>query len=166
MEAIAGRFGIPDAARDKAYPPPFEHISILTFAASGGWLSFARKASAAPNQAFTETSVNWPVVGELRGVSMKSPVVKRSIVISGHKTSVSLEDAFWSGLKQIASGRRRTLSDMVADIDSKRAHGNLSSAIRLFVLDHYCNMIGTADVEAPRLPGEADQLRSMTGDAA
>jgi predicted DNA-binding ribbon-helix-helix protein len=68
---------------------------------------------------------------------MKSPVVKRSIVIAGHKTSVSLEDAFWRGLKEIAVNRRITLSELVAAIDSERQHGNLSSAIRLFVLDHY-----------------------------
>jgi len=68
---------------------------------------------------------------------MKSPVIKRSIVIAGHKTSVSLEDAFWKGLKEIAVGRDKTLSDLVAEIDTGRAHGNLSSAIRLFVLDHY-----------------------------
>ena len=68
---------------------------------------------------------------------MKSPVVKRSIVIAGHKTSVSLEDAFWQGLKQIASERDVTLSDMVASIDTDRSQGNLSSAIRLFVLDYY-----------------------------
>jgi predicted DNA-binding ribbon-helix-helix protein len=73
---------------------------------------------------------------------MKSPVVKRSIVIAGHKTSVSLEDAFWKGLKEIAGGRDMTLSELVAAIDSERRHGNLSSAIRLFVLDHYRNMIG------------------------
>ena len=72
---------------------------------------------------------------------MKSPVVKRSIVIAGHKTSVSLEDAFWTGLKEIASGRDMTLSDLVAAIDSERQHGNLSSAIRLFVLDFYRNQL-------------------------
>ena len=68
---------------------------------------------------------------------MKSPVVKRSIVIAGHKTSVSLEDAFWTALKEIAGGRDLTLSELVASIDHDRRHGNLSSAIRLFVLDHY-----------------------------
>jgi predicted DNA-binding ribbon-helix-helix protein len=68
---------------------------------------------------------------------MKSPVVKRSIVIAGHKTSISLEDAFWKALKDIAIARHATLSDLVASIDSERQHGNLSSAIRLFVLDHY-----------------------------
>ncbi|HTZ02129.1 MAG TPA: ribbon-helix-helix domain-containing protein [Xanthobacteraceae bacterium] len=68
---------------------------------------------------------------------MKSPVVKRSIVIAGHKTSVSLEDAFWKSLKDIAGERQITLSDLVASIDAERRHGNLSSAIRLFVLDHF-----------------------------
>jgi predicted DNA-binding ribbon-helix-helix protein len=75
---------------------------------------------------------------------MKSLVTKRSIVIAGHKTSVSLEDAFWKGLKEIASERDITLSEMVAAIDSGRPAGNLSSAIRLFVLDHYRTMIGPA----------------------
>jgi predicted DNA-binding ribbon-helix-helix protein len=68
---------------------------------------------------------------------MKSPVVKRSIVVGGHKTSVSLEDAFWKGLKEIAGQRHVTLSDLVGSIDSQRQHGNLSSALRLFVLDFY-----------------------------
>jgi len=68
---------------------------------------------------------------------MKSPVVKRSIVIAGHKTSVSLEDAFWIALKEIATSRNMTLSELVASIDSDRRQGNLSSAIRLFVLDYY-----------------------------
>jgi predicted DNA-binding ribbon-helix-helix protein len=68
---------------------------------------------------------------------MKSPVLKRSIVVAGHKTSVSLEDAFWEGLKEIGRQRHIALSDLVAAIDSQRQHGNLSSAIRLFVLDFY-----------------------------
>jgi predicted DNA-binding ribbon-helix-helix protein len=68
---------------------------------------------------------------------MSSPVIKRSIVIAGHKTSVSLEDEFWKGLKEIANTRNLTLSDMVALIDTGRRHGNLSSAVRLFVLEHY-----------------------------
>jgi predicted DNA-binding ribbon-helix-helix protein len=66
---------------------------------------------------------------------MKSPIVKRSIVLGGHKTSVSLEDAFWRGLKDIAHGQHVTLSNMVAEIDRSRQQSNLSSAIRLFVLD-------------------------------
>src|SRR5258707_12254328 len=78
---------------------------------------------------------------------MKSPVVKRSIVIAGHKTSVSLEDAFWTGLKEIAAKRDLTLSDMVAAIDQDRRHGNLSSAIRLFVLDYYRGAPSAANAE-------------------
>lgn len=75
------------------------------------------------------------------GITMKSLVVKRSVVIGGHKTSVSLEDAFWTGLKQIASSRKLGLSEMVAMIDAERSCGNLSSAIRLFVLEQFCRMI-------------------------
>ena len=75
---------------------------------------------------------------------MKSPVVKRSIVITGHKTSVSLEDAFWTGLKDIATARNLTLSELVASIDGDRRQGNLSSAIRLFVLDHYRALAGSS----------------------
>jgi predicted DNA-binding ribbon-helix-helix protein len=67
----------------------------------------------------------------------KSQVVKRSIILSGHKTSVSLEDAFWKGLKDIASKRRQTLSEVVVSIDEKRTFGNLSSAVRMFVLKNY-----------------------------
>jgi predicted DNA-binding ribbon-helix-helix protein len=67
---------------------------------------------------------------------MKSPVVKRSVVVGGHKTSVSLEEAFWSSLKEISGQRGMTLSEMVGEIDTNRQQGNLSSAIRLFVLDH------------------------------
>ena len=70
---------------------------------------------------------------------MKSAVVKRSIVIAGHKTSVSLEDAFWQGLRDIAIERGLNLSEMVKAIDTGRQNGNLSSAIRLFVLEHYRN---------------------------
>jgi predicted DNA-binding ribbon-helix-helix protein len=87
---------------------------------------------------------------------MKSPVVKRSIVIAGHKTSISLEDAFWKALKDIAIARRATLSDLVASIDSERQHGNLSSAIRLFVLDHYqskCLHIGVSAGSAAAVSG-------------
>jgi predicted DNA-binding ribbon-helix-helix protein len=68
---------------------------------------------------------------------MRSTVIKRSIVIAGHKTSVSLEDAFWRSLKEIAIGRGATLSNLVTSIDVDRQHGNLSSCLRLFVLDFY-----------------------------
>jgi predicted DNA-binding ribbon-helix-helix protein len=72
---------------------------------------------------------------------MKSPIVKRSIVVAGHKTSVSLEDAFWGALKDIARERRITLGELVDAIDRDREQGNLSSAIRLFVLAFYRNQL-------------------------
>jgi predicted DNA-binding ribbon-helix-helix protein len=62
---------------------------------------------------------------------------KRSIVIAGDKTSVSLEDEFWNSLKEIAGERGMTLMELVAAIDGDRQHANLSSAIRLFVLGVY-----------------------------
>lgn len=71
------------------------------------------------------------------GALMKSTIVKRSIVIGGHKTSVSLEDAFWSDLKNIAQTKQETLSKLVETIDQTRDQNNLSSAIRLYVLEHF-----------------------------
>ena len=68
---------------------------------------------------------------------MKSQVVKRSVAIGGRKTSVSLEDAFWKGLKEIARERRMSSSELISEINSQRQVGNLSSAIRLFVLGYY-----------------------------
>lgn len=68
---------------------------------------------------------------------MKSQVVKGSIVIAGHKTSVSLEDSFWLSLKAIAGERQTSLSNLVSMIDSSRETGNLSSALRVFALSHY-----------------------------
>jgi predicted DNA-binding ribbon-helix-helix protein len=69
---------------------------------------------------------------------MKSLVVKRSVIIDGHKTSVSLEEAFWRDLKTIAHMQQATLSKVVTKIDKARQAGNLSSAIRLFVFDQVC----------------------------
>ena len=72
------------------------------------------------------------------------------LVLAGHKTSVSLEEAFWRGLKDIARSRRMTLSDLVCGIDTKRGYGNLSSAVRLFVLNHY--QARFRELELPPLP--------------
>src|SRR3954471_4077256 len=86
----------------------------------------------------------------------KSRVTKRSVVVSGHKTSVCLDDEFWRGLKVIAEKRLISLSDIVTAIDKQRQHGNLSSAIRLFVLESYRGPVSDAtadhnlhEVEAP-----------------
>jgi predicted DNA-binding ribbon-helix-helix protein len=81
---------------------------------------------------------------------MKSPVVKRSIVVAGHKTSVSLEEAFWNGMKEISGERNMTLSELVGEIDGKRQQGNLSSAIRLFVLDHFKSCASAASGGDPK----------------
>jgi len=71
------------------------------------------------------------------GIDMRSTIVKRSVAIGGHKTSVSLEDVFWEALREIASQRGATLSAVLDDIDAHRNSSNLSSHIRMFVLDYY-----------------------------
>jgi predicted DNA-binding ribbon-helix-helix protein len=69
---------------------------------------------------------------------MKSSVVKRSVSIAGHKTSISLEEPFWSIMRDISAQSGMTLNQLVSHIDSERQeNSNLSSAIRLFVLDHF-----------------------------
>jgi predicted DNA-binding ribbon-helix-helix protein len=74
---------------------------------------------------------------EDRDGPVKSQVVKRSIIVANQKTSVSLENAFWQGFKEVARSRNMKLADLATMIDSERQHGNLSSAIRLFVLGYY-----------------------------
>ena len=86
---------------------------------------------------------------------LRSTVVKRSVVIAGHKTSISLEEPFWTCVKDIALGQDLTVQQMVANIDSARKQGNLSSAVRLFVLEHYrsraktIGAIATAPAQQP-----------------
>jgi predicted DNA-binding ribbon-helix-helix protein len=72
--------------------------------------------------------------------SLPSVVRKRSIVIAGHRTSVSLEEPFWTALKEMASARHVALFELVAEIDRDRQYGNLSSAVRVFVLEHHRNL--------------------------
>ena len=82
---------------------------------------------------------------------MKSGIVKRSVIINGHKTSVSLEDAFWSEVKAIAAERNLSLSELVSLVDHERGEvGNLSSALRLFVLARY-RPVTPAPLERPAL---------------
>jgi predicted DNA-binding ribbon-helix-helix protein len=84
---------------------------------------------------------------------MKSPVVKRSVVFGGRKTSVSLEEPFWSVMKEISAQRGTTLNQLVSAIDSDRQQGtNLSCAIRLFVLDHFKNRAAE-----PKLTGHSQK---------
>jgi predicted DNA-binding ribbon-helix-helix protein len=65
-----------------------------------------------------------------------SPMRKRSVVVSGNKTSISLEEPFWEALEQIAKARGTSKSALISSIDQKRVNGNLSSALRVFVLEH------------------------------
>ena len=62
-------------------------------------------------------------------------VIKRSLVVAGHRTSISLEDAFWRELKALAKKRSQSINALVAEIDAGRGEANLSSAIRVFVFE-------------------------------
>ena len=104
---------------------------------------------------------------------MLSAIVKRSIVVGGHKTSVSMEDEFWNSLKEISRGHKQTLSELVGDIDTHRVNGNLSSAIRLFVLGHFraltsmpSTVHAAANVDMLRIPQEIRHPKPVNGRAS
>jgi len=69
--------------------------------------------------------------------TIKPLVVRRTVVIAGHKKSISLEEAFWNSLKEIAGYQNMIVSALLAEIDSERYQGSLSAAIRLFVTNFY-----------------------------
>jgi predicted DNA-binding ribbon-helix-helix protein len=91
---------------------------------------------------------------------MKSKVIKRSVIVDGHKTSVCLEDAFWSCLNEIAQAQGATVSQTVTEIEKSRQRHNLSSAIRLFVLDWVRNRTGLR--EEKRVLGASAERRHLT----
>lgn len=66
---------------------------------------------------------------------MSAGITKRSVMIAGHRTSVSLEDAFWAALREVAEARGQSIPALIGAIDATRGAQNLSSAIRVFVLD-------------------------------
>jgi predicted DNA-binding ribbon-helix-helix protein len=68
---------------------------------------------------------------------MPSPILKRSVMLLGHKTSISLEEPFWQALREIAAERGTTTAALLNSIASKRVEGNLSSTLRVFVLAHF-----------------------------
>jgi predicted DNA-binding ribbon-helix-helix protein len=68
---------------------------------------------------------------------MTSTIAKRSVVIDGHKTSVSLEEPFWQAVRAITDKRKITISELLREIDQNRDNANLSSAVRTFVLDQF-----------------------------
>ena len=73
------------------------------------------------------------------GQTVASPILKRSVVVSGHKTSVSLEEPFSQALREIATARGLTVRALISLVDEKPEQGNLSSALRVFVLEHFRN---------------------------
>ena len=84
---------------------------------------------------------------------MTSPITKRSIVIDGRKTSVSMEEAFWTGIKECAKDQATTLSNLVGLIDAHRVAGaNLSSAIRVYLLDHIRTQLRDLETGRPSSP--------------
>jgi len=90
---------------------------------------------------------------------MKSAIAKRSVVLRGHKTSVSLENEFWDGLREIAEIKTVTLTSLLEQIDNDRRNANLSSAIRIFVFDYFRRRAGNN-------PTPPQGLRSATPRAA
>lgn len=82
---------------------------------------------------------------------MKSPIIKRSVVIHGHKTSVSLEQPFWDAFRDLAENEHISTSALLRKVDAERDHANLSSAIRVFVLRRVREM---ADARVPQHDGQ------------
>ena len=97
-------------------------------------------------------------------LELKSAIIKRSIELNGHKTSVSLEDEFWLSLRQIATSTGTGLPALLQMIDSSREGANLSSAIRVYVLNHFRHLVaaGAPDCEKrpAQAPGQSPLLRS------
>ena len=68
---------------------------------------------------------------------------KRSLTLKGHRTSISLEDAFWAALNDIAGKQTKSISELVESIDENRGEAGLSSTIRIYILQYYRNQVAT-----------------------
>ena len=88
---------------------------------------------------------------------MDSSLVKRSVTIEGHRIGICIEDLFWTSLEEIAKAQSISTARLIASIDARRDGANLSSAIRVFVIDHFVEQIQTLD-DMDELPGEALQM--------
>jgi predicted DNA-binding ribbon-helix-helix protein len=95
-----------------------------------------------PSQRFSPPSHNRSVA-----LDMKSSIIKRSIELRGHKTSVSLEDEFWTSLRAVANAQGVSLPTLLLGIDDARDGANLSSAIRVHVLNFYRNRVTAAETD-------------------
>jgi len=91
----------------------------------------------------------------------KTAITKRSIFINGQKTSVSLEIEFWEGLHAIARQRNTTASKLTEEIARHRTTDNLSSAIRIFVFNHYRSREGAQSADTNRLVAKAVESRAL-----
>jgi predicted DNA-binding ribbon-helix-helix protein len=85
---------------------------------------------------------------EPNGLSAAARIAKRSLVVSGHRTSISLEGIFWNALKEVATARNLSVASLVAEIDATRGPANLSSAIRVFLFSF------RREQDIPNLPAE------------
>ena len=85
---------------------------------------------------------------------MKSAITKRSVVIGGHKTSVSLEEPFWNAVREIAGSQQMTISSLLRQIDLDRRNANLSSAIRVFVLENVRSQASGPHAQLPASNGD------------
>jgi predicted DNA-binding ribbon-helix-helix protein len=79
--------------------------------------------------------IDAPEPVESPSIRPNAGVIKRSLVIAGHRTSISIEEAFWRELKALASRRAQSINALVAEIDADRGQANLSSAIRVFLFE-------------------------------
>lgn len=97
---------------------------------------------------------------------MRSAMVKRSVVIAGHKTSVSLEEPFWNVMREIAASETTTVSAILRRVEAGRVNSNLSSAARVFALEHVRGR-GRATLVAVVIPSErpAAQMPASAGGA-
>jgi predicted DNA-binding ribbon-helix-helix protein len=112
--------------------------------------------------------------GHLRAGVMRSVVIKRSILLNGRKTSVSLENEFWDALHEIAEHENVAVSALVEKIDKVRTNINLSSAIRVFVLNHYRPInraearqnryLGPRNTDSSILRARAEECRALADD--
>jgi predicted DNA-binding ribbon-helix-helix protein len=102
--------------------------------------------------------------GAAREMPMKQTTIhKRSVLISGRKTSVSLEDQFWQAVQDIAQEKKISVRDMIDGINKSRIHKNLSSAVRLYVLQHYQSHIQQGTPDCARSPGKVPNARARPG---
>jgi predicted DNA-binding ribbon-helix-helix protein len=92
-----------------------------------------------------------------------SPIIKRSINLAGHDTSVTLEGEFWNALQDIARSKRVSIPVLIDQIDKDRSGSNLSSSVRLFVLEYFKALSPKEQARDPRSPQEENGPQRLEG---